>query len=145
MGGYIYAVIDFIESARQNNGRIFLHCLKGISRSPAFAISYMIYHKNFSFDEAFQYLRKARMVVNPNPGFVFQISEWEQNRRNTVQAVFCIESRSVGVRGCERIVSRSEKKRHNTEEVYPIINGPIIHPPFTRKTLAKDSSSVWIL
>lgn len=77
---HFYNVFDFIESAKKQNGKVFIHCMKGISRSPSMAIAYIIWKHGLTFDESFQRLKQIRGIVNPNPGFVFQMSEWAQAR-----------------------------------------------------------------
>ncbi|CAI5721301.1 unnamed protein product [Peronospora destructor] len=75
---HFYSIFDFIERARKCGGRIFLHCVKGISRSPTMAIAYMMWYKNIGMREALDFVRQARPIVDPNAGFIFQLTEWEQ-------------------------------------------------------------------
>uniref|UniRef100_A0AAV1TY21 Protein-tyrosine-phosphatase n=1 Tax=Peronospora matthiolae TaxID=2874970 RepID=A0AAV1TY21_9STRA len=75
---HFYSMFDFIERAREGGGRIFLHCVKGISRSPTMAIAYLMWHKSIGMYKALDFVRQARSVVDPNAGFIFQLTEWEQ-------------------------------------------------------------------
>ncbi|KAL3665961.1 hypothetical protein V7S43_008760 [Phytophthora oleae] len=75
---HFYSMFDFIERARESGGRIFLHCVKGISRSPTMAIAYLMWYKNMSMYKALDFVRQARPIVDPNVGFIFQLTEWEQ-------------------------------------------------------------------
>ncbi|TDH73092.1 hypothetical protein CCR75_004729 [Bremia lactucae] len=74
---HFYSVFDFIERARKIQGRVFLHCVKGISRSPTIAIAYLMWYKNIGMYKALDLVRQARPSVDPNVGFVFQLTEWE--------------------------------------------------------------------
>jgi protein-tyrosine phosphatase len=75
---HFYSMFDFIERARECGGRIFLHCVKGISRSPTMAIAYLMWYKNMGMYKALDFVRQARPIVDPNAGFIFQLTEWEQ-------------------------------------------------------------------
>ncbi|GMF19129.1 unnamed protein product [Phytophthora lilii] len=75
---HFYSMFDFIERARECGGRIFLHCVKGISRSPTMAIAYLMWYKNIGMYKALDFVRLARPIVDPNAGFIFQLTEWEQ-------------------------------------------------------------------
>lgn len=74
---HFYSLFDFIERARESGGRIFLHCVKGISRSPTMAIAYLMWYKNTGMYKALDFVRQARPIVDPNAGFIFQLTEWE--------------------------------------------------------------------
>ncbi|KAG6586587.1 mitogen-activated protein kinase phosphatase 1 [Phytophthora cinnamomi] len=74
---HFYSMFDFIERARECGGRIFLHCVKGISRSPTMAIAYLMWYKNIGMYKALDFVRQSRPIVDPNAGFIFQLTEWE--------------------------------------------------------------------
>jgi len=38
-----YSVIDFMTQAKQEGGRVYVHCVQGISRSTTMCLCYMIY------------------------------------------------------------------------------------------------------
>jgi predicted protein tyrosine phosphatase len=78
---HFYSIFDFIEDARQNSGKIFVHCVKGISRSPTMAIAYLMWLKQIGMHKALEFVRQARPIVDPNAGFIFQLTEWEHLHR----------------------------------------------------------------
>ncbi|KAI9998853.1 hypothetical protein PInf_003444 [Phytophthora infestans] len=43
-------------------GRIFLHCIKGISRSPTMAIAYLMWYKNMGMYETLDFVRQSRPI-----------------------------------------------------------------------------------
>ncbi|CAF4726925.1 unnamed protein product, partial [Rotaria magnacalcarata] len=49
-----------LEKARLSNGRVFIHCLAGISRSPALAVAYIMRHLSLSVDDAYRYIKARR-------------------------------------------------------------------------------------
>nr|CCA19342.1 conserved hypothetical protein [Albugo laibachii Nc14] len=75
---HFYSIFNFIENARASGGKILVHCVKGISRSPTLAIAYIMWYKGVGVYQALEFVRHARPVVDPNAGFIFQLTEWEQ-------------------------------------------------------------------
>jgi dual specificity MAP kinase phosphatase len=68
-----------LEEARKVQGKVFVHCIRGISRSPAMCIAYLLWrHRSWSLQKALQLVKQSRPIVNPNPGFMFQLMEWHQ-------------------------------------------------------------------
>ena len=76
MTKYIREVNDFIHSARLGNGRVLVHCIHGISRSPFFLLAYLLCTCNASLDEAQKVVRSSRPIVRPNPGFLAQLEQF---------------------------------------------------------------------
>lgn len=70
-------VVAYINEAVAKGGRVFIHCQRGVSRGPTIALSYLMWQRNLSYEEAYPLLKSARSVCCPNPGFVFQLLEWE--------------------------------------------------------------------
>jgi protein-tyrosine phosphatase len=64
---------QFIENALQNNGRVFVHCAQGVSRSASVLIMYLIKTRGISYDEAFELVRVRRPLIKPNLGFIEQL------------------------------------------------------------------------
>ncbi|KAE8812548.1 Dual specificity protein phosphatase 4 [Hordeum vulgare] len=50
-------------------GRVFVHCCHGVSRSNSLVIAYLMWREGQSFDDAFQFVKAARGIANPNMGF----------------------------------------------------------------------------
>ncbi|KAF1324044.1 Mitogen-activated protein kinase phosphatase 1, partial [Globisporangium splendens] len=121
---HFYNVFDFIEKARRRGGRIFVHCVKGISRSPTMAIAYLMWYKRIGMYKALDFIRQARPVVDPNAGFIFQLTEWEQLHREGRPLQLC-EQRTV--------VFRIEVPRESSSSIgngsraaeKPLIIGPL--------------------
>lgn len=68
-----YETIRFIEDAKNNNGRVYVHCVQGISRSSTLCIAYIILSNGLDYNEAFEFIQKKREVINPNLGFIIQL------------------------------------------------------------------------
>lgn len=51
---------------------------KGISRSAAIIIAYLMRDRGMSYDEALQAVKSKRMCVKPNIGFERTLRNWEK-------------------------------------------------------------------
>ena len=66
-------ICQFIEEARQANGRVLVHCACGVSRSSTLVCAYLIQHQSMSVEEALLHLRARRSIIQPNSGFLRQL------------------------------------------------------------------------
>ena len=71
-----YDAIEFINNAKLKNGRIFVHCIQGVSRSAAICIAYLIFDRKMTCPMAFDYIQKLRPIDNPNMMFNAQLFWW---------------------------------------------------------------------
>eukprot|EP00759_Apiculatamorpha_spiralis_P013896 PhF_6_TR20625/c0_g1_i1/m.29720 len=62
--------VAFMDSAAANGTKILVHCRKGISRSAALVIAYLMRKKDWTFETALEYVKARRGVVSPNLGFM---------------------------------------------------------------------------
>ena len=63
---------EFMDTAIQNNGKVFVNCVFGKSRSTTFVVIYMMLCHNFDALSALKHIRQKRNV-QINPGFLLQI------------------------------------------------------------------------
>lgn len=69
-----------IETAIKSGKNVLVHCAAGISRSPTLVAAYLLLSQQYqSAEEAIEYLKKMRPIVNPNMGFERQLEELEDN------------------------------------------------------------------
>ena len=73
-----YKCINYIDEAKEKNGRILIHCYKGVSRSVSVLISYLIYLYKWTYDKAFDFVQLKRPVANPNIGFYLQLKTFHK-------------------------------------------------------------------
>lgn len=78
----LYIVFDFIEAVRQQGGRVFVHCCKGVSRSTSLVIAYLTWLQRCTFQDAFNFVKAARAVTNPNLGFACQLLQFQKQLQN---------------------------------------------------------------
>lgn len=74
----LYDVFDYFEDIREQNGRVLVHCCHGVSRSTSLVIAYLMWKEGQSFDDAFQHVKAARGVTNPNVGFACQLLQCQK-------------------------------------------------------------------
>ncbi|CAN0837058.1 Protein-tyrosine-phosphatase MKP1 [Linum grandiflorum] len=74
----LYDVFDYFEDVRERCGRVFVHCCQGVSRSTSLVIAYLMWREGQSFDDAFQYVKSARGIADPNMGFACQLLQCQK-------------------------------------------------------------------
>ncbi|XP_059317652.1 protein-tyrosine-phosphatase MKP1 [Lycium ferocissimum] len=74
----LYDVFDYFEDVRVQNGRVFVHCCQGVSRSTSLVIAYLMWREGQSFDDAFEYVKAARGIADPNMGFACQLLQCQK-------------------------------------------------------------------
>lgn len=70
--------IKFIEKSQLNNGKILIHCMYGISRSPVIIAAYLIKKYKMSTQNAINMIKNKKQNVNPNEGFLNQLRKYEK-------------------------------------------------------------------
>jgi len=66
----------FIEGGKHHGG-VLVHCHKGVSRSASFVIAYLMRKNEMSLDEALEYTKSVRAVIQPNEAFMSQLKAYE--------------------------------------------------------------------
>lgn len=74
---FFNASFNFIKQAPT-----VIHCAAGISRSTTILASYIMRRDNLTTDQALNIIRRARPIINPNPGFVSQLRALEKELKN---------------------------------------------------------------
>ncbi|KAE9587785.1 hypothetical protein Lal_00022073 [Lupinus albus] len=74
----LYDVFDYFEDVKEKGGRVLVHCCQGVSRSSSLVIAYLIWSNRQSFEDAFQFVKSARGVTNPNMGFAYQLLQCQK-------------------------------------------------------------------
>ncbi|XP_049881916.1 dual specificity protein phosphatase MPK-4-like [Pectinophora gossypiella] len=67
----------FINEGLQK-GNVLVHCHFGVSRSATLVIAFIMEKYQLGYDQAYNYVRQRRRFINPNPGFVNQLREYER-------------------------------------------------------------------
>ena len=75
---YFEIANEFINKCKLMGGVCLVHCKLGISRSATFVIAYLIKYQKLKVDEAFEFVKKKRISIRPNDGFMKQLYEYEK-------------------------------------------------------------------
>lgn len=76
---------NIINSFLKENKAVLINCFAGISRSSTIVIAYMMKYHNMTFNNAFNYVKSKRWIVNPNPNFQIILKNYEQYLSNNKQ------------------------------------------------------------
>lgn len=94
---YFFDAIEFIENARQNRGKVFVHCHQGVSRSSSFVIGYLMWRNGERFETVLDRVKAIRSISSPNDGFTGRLLMWQRNlteRRNRLYYMTLIPNNS---------------------------------------------------
>ncbi|XP_068161836.1 dual specificity protein phosphatase 13B-like [Antennarius striatus] len=63
---------DFIHAALTQNGKVLVHCARGVSRSAALTLAFLMLKEGLTLVGALQAVRRHRNIL-PNAGFLHQL------------------------------------------------------------------------
>jgi protein-tyrosine phosphatase len=84
ISGHFDQAVSFLEEAKINSANVLVHCQQGISRSASMVIAYLIAKENMSLKDALELVKSKRQIVNPNPGFMSHLAQFEFKMRNSI-------------------------------------------------------------
>ena len=68
---------EFIKENKDKN--IFVHCVFGKSRSASVVIFYIMKEKKINFQEAKNFVKNIRSIVEPNSGFELELNKYYED------------------------------------------------------------------
>jgi hypothetical protein len=78
---WLRAQVGFIEAQRAAGRTVYVHCRNGASRSGMVVVAYYMARKDWSRDQAMEFVRSRRPDVRPNPAFMKLLLECERRKR----------------------------------------------------------------
>lgn len=75
-------IFEFIESTREQGGRILVHCYQGKSRSCAVCCAYLMKYRGHSLESALKLVREVRPIASPNSGFMASLEALDAEYAN---------------------------------------------------------------
>jgi protein-tyrosine phosphatase len=75
---YFDQAYSFINQAIVNNEKVLVHCVAGISRSPAIVIGFLMRYAKMNMNDAYDFVKRKRSIVSPNLNFMGQLLEYEK-------------------------------------------------------------------
>ncbi|KAF8626570.1 hypothetical protein AX15_004802 [Amanita polypyramis BW_CC] len=86
---HLEAVCSHIDEVLRGGKSVLVHCQQGISRSAAVVIAYLIRSRGMSYHNAYEFIKRKRACIKPNPGFVRALQDWEaSSHRPTIARRF---------------------------------------------------------
>ncbi|KAF4322338.1 hypothetical protein BBO99_00003972 [Phytophthora kernoviae] len=73
-----------VVSSVANDGRILVHCNKGVSRSTSMTVAYLMKLKSMSFEQALAFVAERRSIANPNESFRQQLQDYGRRLQRAV-------------------------------------------------------------
>jgi hypothetical protein len=123
---YFDEIADFINEGA-TNGKVFVHCFCGISRSTTSILAYFIKHRNQDFVKTLEFIKKKRWIVCPNDGFLrqlraFQAIHIKQDQKENVdkrptETKFTIKNSRQLRLGYEEPVKKAEQLKVKSQSV----------------------------
>ncbi|CAF1176037.1 unnamed protein product [Adineta ricciae] len=75
---YFDQAYSFICKSLENNEKVLVHCVAGISRSPAIVIGFLMRYAKMNMNDAYDFVKRKRSIVSPNLNFMGQLLEYEK-------------------------------------------------------------------
>lgn len=72
-------ICDWIDRAREQGGKVLVHCRVGVSRSATVTIAYVMKYLRISLIEAYLIVRSRRLsvLIQPNMRLLYNLCGWE--------------------------------------------------------------------
>lgn len=77
----IYFTFSTLDSVETSGGKILIHCQAGISRSATICLAYLMSKRQYTLEQAYEYVKARRSVISPNFHFMGQLLNWEREIR----------------------------------------------------------------
>ena len=78
---YFHGVTEFMRKHASEGRAILVHCFMGMSRSATIVILYLMQECDMSLKQAYDFVKRKRPTINPNPKFLKQLGEFELKLR----------------------------------------------------------------
>jgi protein-tyrosine phosphatase len=72
-----WEAVNFVKDAIGKGGSVLCHCRRGVSRSAALCVAYLMDTRGLTCDAALAFLKQKRPAVSPGQGFLDQLKERE--------------------------------------------------------------------
>ena len=74
---HIDSMVAAFNRISDNSNVVYVHCAMGVSRSASCVLMYLMKMFKVTFEQALEFVRERRSVVDPNDGFKKQLQEFE--------------------------------------------------------------------
>lgn len=143
LGDYFDRVADRIHANRA--GGTLVHCVAGMSRSPALVMAYLMRYRGVTLRQAHCWVQDSRPFVRLNAGFWDQLLQYERRLygRNTVR-VAAVEETPPPLPRTERTVTQQQTSWLTHVKKSPLMRRTPLMTSVNRSRRGTKSSSVHV-
>ncbi|KAI3643885.1 hypothetical protein MP228_010049 [Amoeboaphelidium protococcarum] len=76
---YFKQAFAFIDQSKRDGSSVLIHCKQGLSRSAALMIAYMMHQNKWTFNQAYDHVKRKSPSISPNLNLVYQLHEYEKS------------------------------------------------------------------
>jgi protein-tyrosine phosphatase/rhodanese-related sulfurtransferase len=69
----------FIDYAQNLNSKVLVHCLRGVNRSTAVVLAYLIYINHWRLEQAYDFLKRKYQYMKPNIVLLARLIKFEES------------------------------------------------------------------
>jgi protein-tyrosine phosphatase len=91
---HIPQILEYIDNALQNNGKVLVHCTLGINRSAAAVVSYLCHRNQTNSSAALKFLKEKKSDVKPSALLLKQIDQFFHRLEEMEDPLFGFHRRS---------------------------------------------------
>ncbi|CAF1128544.1 unnamed protein product [Adineta steineri] len=84
---YFQKTNQFLQSCKEKDEKVLVHCQMGISRSSSIVLAYLMKYHHDSLSQAYDYLIERRRYAAPNAGFFLQLIRYEKTLKKMKEIV----------------------------------------------------------
>ncbi|KAK4297500.1 hypothetical protein Pmani_030098 [Petrolisthes manimaculis] len=70
-------IMAFVSEAQTMGGCVLVHCDQGLTRAAAVVMGVLMTERRCTLEDAYYYVKGARSAVNPDPGLLQQLTQYE--------------------------------------------------------------------
>jgi hypothetical protein len=141
-----YDAIQFILEARAAGGKIYVHCVQGISRSSTIICAYLIYDRKMTYNDAYLWVKERRQCANPNMTFIAQLICWHKRLYEPMFDSVPVAPRIFVVASHQQEDPQSVVARMLMENLYDsgATNTKVFDPRFMYVVQSKTQLLLWV-
>lgn len=99
----------FISDAINKGGKVYVHCMYGVSRSATMVCAYLIYKHGMSCDEAIAFLKSKRPCINPIAAFRQKLKYYAEHvTKNTTELTKLSDIKEIHIEPKEIVDSKQQ-------------------------------------
>jgi len=78
LSSYLFVAFEFIQTALDMDGKVFIHCNQGISRAPSILLAYYIWRYKVELEPCLEKLKVIYPKAEPNLGFMIHLGVFQK-------------------------------------------------------------------